>query len=296
MVKLPSSKLDTVGKVLQWGEDSLAATSSSPRLDSEILLGHALRLSRTGLLARLRDACPDEGRSTFTRLVERRRASEPIAYIIGQREFFGLCFKVSSSVLIPRPETELVVEEAVRFLSGRSQVHFLDLGTGSGCLAISIVHELLAKRITEVSCDALDLSSDALEVAASNAEALGVERSIRFVLSDWCQNRAALSPPYDCIVANPPYVDPMELVPYELAFEPKGALYSDNYGLSDTERLLREAVPLLKPGGLLLCEVGAGKRVFLDALVQPYQSSCDISYLGDPSPSDSFCVIRLHRH
>jgi release factor glutamine methyltransferase len=293
VVKLPSNNLRTIGELLKEGETRLSLSSSSPRLDSEVLLAHVLGASRSTLLVRLRDISEESVVARFELLIERRLRGEPVAYIVGEREFFGLSFVVSPDVLVPRPETELVVEEAVKFLEGRASIRILDLGTGSGCIAISIVHELLRRGSQAISCDAVDVSPQALQVAKQNASSLGVEGYIRFMESDWCANRELLSSRYDCIVTNPPYIDPDEQTPVELSFEPAGALFSADKGLSDVRRILQEAVPLLAPGGRLLCEVGAGKRELLQGVLEPYQQGIDVSYLGDRTEADRFCVIAM---
>lgn len=293
MVKLQSSNQKTFGELLQAGEEALRGTSSSARLDSEVLLAHLLGVSRSGVIARLRDHSDGDVDERFTALINRRRKGEPVAYITGEREFFGLSFVVNPAVLVPRPETELVVEEALKFLKGRGAAHILDLGTGSGCIAVALVHELRRAGCDSVQCDAVDLSADALSVARENAARLRVQDCIQFVRSDWCANREELAPPYDCIVANPPYVSTDEKTPIELTYEPQGALFSNEQGLSDTRRILHEAVPLLAPGGLLLCEVGAGKRALLQPLVEPYKEYCKVMFLGDGSEADRFCVLAL---
>jgi release factor glutamine methyltransferase len=283
----------TVGELLRAGEEALSDSSSSARLDSEVLLGAILKLSRSGLLCALREPCTAEVAIEFSRLVERRHTGEPVAYITGEREFWGLSFKVTPAVLIPRPESELIVEQAVAFLAGRRTVRLLDLGTGSGALAISIVHELQKRGVRDVLCEAVDRSVEALCVAHENVRRHGLEQLITCVESDWCSNQAALRPPYDCIVANPPYIDPLEKTPVELSFEPHGALFSADSGLRDTAVILGQATNLVKPGGLLLIEVGAGKRGMLPALVNPYKENFSVSFIGDDSEADRFCVIRL---
>jgi len=281
----------TIGEVLQRGESLLAATSSSARLDAEVLLAHSLQLSRTGLLVRLREECPGDAEARFSGYAARRKLGEPVGYIIGEREFYGRCFAVSPAVLIPRPESELIIDEALAAMDGQREVSLLDLGTGSGCLAVTLVLELKS-RGKRVRCTALDNSVKALEVARRNAESLGVSAEISFIESDWFSRRDALAPPYDIIVANPPYVDRAEPVQPELSFEPQGALYSDGHGLHDASQILREAPAFLRPGGVLLCEVGAGKRAHLQALLAAAHE-CDCTLLGDGSPLDRFTVVKI---
>jgi release factor glutamine methyltransferase len=293
VAKSPSSKALTVGELLQEGERLLAKCSESARLDSEVLLGFVLQVSRSGLLISLRDQCAQSRATEFQNLIKRRSAGEPVAYIVGEREFWGLSFKVTPVVLIPRPESELIVEQAVTFLAGLKTARLLDLGTGSGSLAISIVHELQKRGTQEVRCEAVDRSAEALHIAHENVRRHNLEQFITCVESDWCSNQAALHPPYDCIVANPPYIDPLEKTPIELSFEPHGALFSADSGLRDTALILKQATALVKPGGLLLIEVGAGKKGMLPALVEPYTERFSVSFIGDDSEADRFCVISL---
>jgi release factor glutamine methyltransferase len=279
-----------LGDLVCEGEATLAHTSNSPRLDSELLAAHALGMSRTRLLVSLRDVAPESVCDVFRAYVARRADGEPIAYILGEKEFWGLDFKVSPDVLVPRPETELVVEEGLRVLKDTLAPKLLDLGTGSGCIAISLV-KTLASQGKRVVCDAIDTSDAALAVARRNAAYNEVTERIRFSQSSWFSNTAAFSPPYDLIVANPPYIDPAENTPVELSFEPRSALYSEDGGLKDTKEIIEQGVPLLAPGGVLLCEVGAGKRVLLEQYFA--QRSYAYTLLGDDSSQDRFTVIRV---
>jgi release factor glutamine methyltransferase len=295
VAKSPFSKTLTVGELLQEGERLLAESSESARLDSEVLLCFVIGVSRSRLLISLRDPCSEAHQTEFLKVLKRRHAGEPVAYILGEREFWGLPFMVNKAVLIPRPESELIVEEALRFLKGRSSVKLLDLGTGSGCLAVAIAHELRTQGVSDLRCDAVDKSVEALQIAKQNVDRHGLSQHLRCIESNWCSNSEALSPPYDCIVANPPYIDPHEKTPVELSFEPASALFSPAAGLFDTEIILRDATALLKPNGVLLCEVGAGKRALLEALLKPYEESFVVSLVGDKSAADRFCVVKLIR-
>ncbi len=295
MAKSPFSSARTLGDLLRVGLEELNNSSSTPRLDCEVLLGAMLGLSRTGVLVSLRDSCSADQSEVFAGFIVRRKAGEPVAYITGEREFWGLRFQVTPAVLIPRPESELVIEAAVAHLTGMNEARLLDLGAGSGCLAISLVKELSSRGVRVLVCDAVDKSPAALEVARANAVAHSVEGAISFVESDWCSAAAKMSPPYDCIVANPPYVDRGEHVTIELSFEPASALFAEHKGLRDVVEVLRQATPLLKPGGVLLCEVGAGKRLLLPYLVAQYENEFEVSLLGDDSEFDRFCVVKLVR-
>lgn len=284
--------MSTVGEALQVGEAALSASSTSARLDAELLLSHVLSWTRTQLLSRLRDECPSGSLEPFWQLVVRRSNAEPIAYILGQREFYGRTFSVSPSVLIPRPESELLIEEALRSVAGKRSVSFVDLGTGSGCLAVTLVLELCALGVA-VRGVAVDISAAALAVARSNAEALGAAHCISFVQGSWLSQREAFEPPYDIIIANPPYVDSAETTSPELAFEPRAALYSGDGGLHDTREILQTAPQLLAAGGVLLIEVGAGKRQQLRQCPEIMALGGRIKLLGDDSAQDRFTVLRI---
>jgi len=211
VVKQPfssESMRPTIAEVLREGEVELAASSASARLDSEVLLRYVLNVSQSGLIIAFREECPKDIHNRFRELIERRKRSEPIAYIIGEREFWGLAFRVTPDVLVPRPESELLVEQAVKELRGRDSVRIADLGTGSGCIAIALVRELKAQGCREISCDAVDLSDAALVIARENAARHEVASHIRFVRGSWFRELGDLTPPYHCIVANPPYIDP----------------------------------------------------------------------------------------
>jgi release factor glutamine methyltransferase len=301
-VKPPSSNGDakealiSVGDLLKEGQLALDPTSSSSRLDSEVLLMAALGVSRSGLIIALRDPCQASVCQRFRQFIERRQHGEPVAYIINEREFWGLAFEVNPNVLVPRPETELVVEEALKSLAGvprTETITVLDLGTGSGCIAVSIVSESRKQKFKMIECDALDASAQAIDVAKRNAERHGVGKQINFIHGSWYDENLPLKASYDLIVANPPYIDPCEVTPVELSFEPRSALFSDERGLADTKRILSLALPLLSKRGVLLVEVGAGKRALLNDLVEPYRNCFNISYLGDNSEVDRFCVVRI---
>ena len=217
-------------------------------LDNRILLCHALGLSRVGLITQSERALDEGEAARFAALVRRRLDGEPIAYIVGQREFFGLPFEVNGAVLIPRPDTELLVELALERLPPRGRV--LDLGTGSGAIAVALAH---TRRDADVT--ALDVSADALAVARRNAAAN--QAQVAFLQSDWY---AALdgAPPFDLIVSNPPYIasGDRHLSEGDLRYEPAGALTDHADGLSALRIIAAGAGQRLKPRGWLLMEHG----------------------------------------
>ncbi len=231
--------------------------SASPRLDAEVLLAHVLGLSRSALLARLGASLDDAPAAAFAALLERRARHEPIAYLTGVREFWSLDFAVTPAVLIPRPETELLVEVACQQAARRppgedSNLTILDLGTGSGCVAVAIAHELPRARVV-----AVDSSAAALALARRNAAAHGVAERISFCCSDLF---AALDAgaTFDLVVSNPPYLAPGDAVSPELAFEPRAALCGGEDGLAVIRRIVAGAPVALRPGGALVIEIGSG--------------------------------------
>jgi release factor glutamine methyltransferase len=220
-----------------------------PIREARLLLAHALGRNTAWLEAHRDDAVVAEDAARFAALVERRAAGEPIAYLTGWREFYGRAFRVTPDVLIPRPETELLVDLALQKVGAGKTARILDLGAGSGCLAITLALERPAARLC-----AVDVSAAALSVARENAERLGAR--VEFILSDWF---AALPPQsFDLIVANPPYVaagDP-HLEQDGLRFEPAQALTDGADGLTAIRHITQQAPHWLNEGGWLLFEHG----------------------------------------
>jgi release factor glutamine methyltransferase len=237
---------------------SIAAALKSARveiesIDARVLLQHALSVNRTYLAAHPEQILTEAEQEKLIASLDRRKNGEPVAYIIGEREFFGLAFQVTPAVLIPRPETELLVEQALARLPEHLPARVLDLGTGSGAIAISI-----AKHRPRVRVVAVDTESDALKLASKNARRLLGDRasSIEFLQSDWFG--AVPDEPFDIIVSNPPYVadDDPHLKQGDLRFEPRKALAAGPRGLSALAHIARNAAPRLVPGGWLLLEHG----------------------------------------
>jgi len=229
----------------------LGLSAYEARLEAQVLLSHALHQPRAWLIAHDRDILGAAQVDVFTTLLERRLAGEPIAYITGEREFYGLSFKVTPAVLIPRPETELLVELALAQLPEGQALRVLDLGTGSGAIAIAI-----AKHRPQATVNAVDISPAALEVARENARQLNLP-NVHFIPSTWF---SALPPQekFDVIVSNPPYIaerDP-HLAQGDLRFEPVAALASGKDGLDDIRAIVAGAPSHLAPGGWLLFEHG----------------------------------------
>jgi len=220
------------------------------RLEAQILLCHALGVVRSWLISHDRDALTESAVQNYSVLLTRRLAGEPIAYIVGSREFFGLEFKITPAVLIPRPETELLVELALERIPENQPCKVLDLGTGSGAIAISI-----AKNRPLAAVTAVDQSLEALAVARENAARLEVS-NLSLLYSDWFG--ALDGETFDLIVSNPPYVEASDshLQRGDVRFEPLSALASGSDGLDDIRRIAAVAPQHLRPGGWLLFEHG----------------------------------------
>jgi release factor glutamine methyltransferase len=219
------------------------------RREAQILLGHALGVSRAWISANGDERADAPAAGVFRDLMRRRRSGAPIAYLVGKREFYGLDFRVTPDVLIPRADTEALVDAALQKLDRDNEHEVLDLGTGSGCVAITIAHERLRARVT-----AVDASPAALGVARDNAAAIGAD--VEFLHGSWFQPLGAKR--FDLIVSNPPYVaagDP-HLLRGDLRFEPATALIAGKDGLIDIRRIVAGAPAHLRPGGWLLFEHG----------------------------------------
>lgn len=239
----------TFASALRNAARSLATATVSPQLDAELLLARVTGRTRAQLRAAPERILNAEEEAELSKLVERRRRGEPIAYILGTREFWSLELQVNSDVLIPRPETELLVERALIHLPETRPAQALDLGTGSGAIALALAQERSLLQVT-----ATDFSSAALKVAELNARRLRLP--VRFILANWYS--ALPQCRFDLIVSNPPYIaenDP-DLEPAVLASEPREALIAGPSGLEAIEQIVSGAPPFLLPDGWLLLEHG----------------------------------------
>ncbi len=256
----------TVRRIVAWmAQDFTARGIETARLDADLLVAHALGIDRVGLFLALdRELEPDE-LTRIRALVTRRRASEPVAYILGRKEFYGRSFVVGPAVLVPRPDTEALVERALALLPAASDAQVLDLCTGSGAIAVSLAAERPALRV-----EATDLSAEALEVARRNVEVHGLSDRVALRQGDLfaalpARRRFAL------VTANPPYVpagDARTMSRDVVAHEPHLALFAGADGLEVVRRLVAAAPDWLVPGGTLLVELGAGQAPRALALVR----------------------------
>lgn len=245
----------TIGSLLDWTAQYLLKKGSEfPRLDAEVLLAHALGCRRIELYTRYEETATEDARQRFRELVRRRVEGCPVAYLVGRKEFFSLSFEVSPAVLIPRPESEFVVLECLRLAKEISEPRILDIGTGSGNLAIAVAVHHKTALVT-----AIDKSEAALELAARNAQRLGVAPRIRFLAGDLFSPLAE-DERFDFILSNPPYIaseDLPQLAQGVRDYEPRLALDGGPGGYAVLDRLLAEAKTFLNPGGHLIVEIGA---------------------------------------
>jgi release factor glutamine methyltransferase len=261
----------TIAEALREAATALrVAGLAEPRREAGTLLAHTLGRDRAFLITHADDALTGAQLAGFRAYVERRAAGEPFQYIAGRQEFYGLEFEVGPDVLIPRPETELLVEKALELLKETHAPLLCDVGVGSGCIAVTLLHERVDARGF-----ALDLSPAALAVAARNAARHGVAERLQLFVSDCfdaLRDEEHREIRFDLIASNPPYIaesDLEELQKEVRDHEPRGALTPGGDGLSVIRRLLTEAPEFIKPGGHLLIEIGFEQHEQVASLVDP---------------------------
>ena len=245
----------TIKRLLEWTTEYFAkSTAGSPRLEAEVLLAEALGCQRIDLYTRFNELPDESTLAEFRGWVKRRGAGEPVAYLVGHREFYSLRFAVDSNVLIPRPETEHVVVaaiEAARKLDA-TPIRLIDVGTGSGCIAVTLATQLKNCKIA-----ATDISPAALSVAQSNVETHGVDDKVKLYQGDLLGALPAGSQPVHIIVSNPPYIGNLEVETVDdqvKNHEPSIALFSGDHGTEIIERLIEQSPGYLLPGGTLIFE------------------------------------------
>lgn len=266
---------ETLGELLTWARNVLAGSTPTAALDAEVLLMHCIGRERAYLRAWPERLLNQGQADRFLDLVNRRRAGWPVAYLTGEREFWARPFRVAPGVLIPRPETELLIELALDLLPVDAGRDILDLGTGSGILAITLAAERPTAHVT-----AIETSSVAIGVARDNARRLNAQQ-VRFIQGDWFTPLAPTER-YDLILSNPPYIaeaDP-HLGQGDLRFEPPGALASGPDGLDALRAIIIDARQHLKPSGVLLLEHGWDQAGKLARLLAAH-GYCDISQHAD---------------
>jgi release factor glutamine methyltransferase len=255
----------TVGRLLTWTTDFLKRRGSeSPRLDAEVMLAHVLDRQRVQLYTHFEEEVSESSRAAFRELVRRRSEGAPVAYLVGRKEFYSLTFTVSSAVLIPRPESEFVVVEYLEQTRHLESPRAVDVGTGSGCLAIASAHHQPGARFV-----AIDISEEALAIARRNAARIGVLERIDFRLGDML-GPVAGEGPFDAIISNPPYIATQAidaLEPGVRDHEPRTALDGGPSGLDMVGRLIEQSIELLKPGGHLILEIGSDQAEPVRSLI-----------------------------
>lgn len=256
-------------------------------LDARLLAQHVLGWDAARLLTHGDEATSAQFQGDYESLVARRVAREPLAYITGVREFWNLAIEVTPAVLIPRPETELLIESALEHFERAQPIRILDVCTGSGCVAVGLGREFPRAHLI-----ASDISEDALEVARRNVMRYGLASRLRCVQADLL---AGLTGPFDLIVANPPYVpttDAPTLQPEVREFEPFAALFAGEDGLQIVRRLLKEAAAALPEDGLLIFEFGAGQADAIEALIERTPSLTLVEVKHDLQDTPRAAVIQ----
>jgi len=258
-------KISIANAILQGAQALPRAGVPEARREAGSLLAHILVKDRTFLISHAEDLLSDKDLNSFRDYIERRAAGEPLQYIIGSQDFFGLEFKVTPDVLIPRPETELLVERALDLIDANTAPLVCDVGTGSGCIAVTLMHERPSAHAV-----ALDISLAAIRVAQKNASLHSVNDRISFAVSDCFQSLTAHGPLFDLIVSNPPYVseESLEGLQREVRdHEPRLALTPGGDGLVIVRRLISEAPTFLKHGAYLVFEIGFDQAAAVECLI-----------------------------
>jgi release factor glutamine methyltransferase len=262
----------TILELLNWSTTYLREHDiENPRLNAELLLAHSLNRSRESLYTRLHDPSNQEGKENLEHLIQRRVSGEPLQYILGHQEFWSINLKVDPRVLIPRPETEVLVEQSLSILLGnfpRSTLYVLEIGTGSGAIAIS-----LAKEVRDLFIVATDISGEALLLAKENARSAGVVHQITFVKGDLfgCFRLMREKGPFDLILSNPPYIHRSEIqrLAREIKdHEPIVALDGGEDGIDFYRGIISQASSYLREGGWLLLEVGENQGGKVSGLIE----------------------------
>lgn len=258
----------TVQRILQWTTDFLAKKQmESPRLEAELLLAHARQCQRINLYTDFETLLTDGERARMRDFVQRRAKREPLAYITGRKEFYGRDFAVGAGVLVPRPETETLVDRCLEHIPRDVPQRICEIGFGSGCVAVT-----LAKQRPQLTIVACDTSADALKFASQNAATHNVEQRVELVLGDGFEAiQSVTTELFDGIVSNPPYVCEGELAglaPEVARYEPHEALVSGVDGLSLIRQLIRDARGVLRPGGWMALEVDAAQCPTVTGLFQ----------------------------
>ena len=274
------ASMTSIPAALRESAVPLAVRSDTPRLDAELLMAHALGLSRADMLLRQHDLpVPD----SFAALLARRLAGEPIAHILGTRDFWTITLAVTPDVLIPRPDSETLIEAAVDHFAARPPATILDLGTGSGALLLAALSQWPQARGLGV-----DASPAALAVAQDNAGRLGLAGRADFRLGDWGRGIAG---PFDLLLVNPPYIGLSEPLSGDVLRDPPAALFAGQDGLADCRRIAPDLPRLIAPGGIAAIEIGHAQRASVSALLA--DQGLAVAIRQDLSGHDR-CLVARH--
>ncbi len=273
---------NSIRVLLKHARQMLTPISDSPTLDAELLLAHCIDKDRAYLHTWPENQPESEQRNCFQTLLEKRLKDIPVAYLLGKQAFWTLNLIVTEDVLIPRPETELLVETALELIEGTDQPRILDMGTGTGAIALALACERPDAFI--IACDN---SPKALSIARKNAEIHGLTDKVSMVLSDWFSEIDGKN--FDLIVSNPPYIDPGDAhLSGSIRHEPQSALVSADNGMSDIQTIIKNSSAFLKPAGWLILEHGyqQGEAVCIELQKHGFRSSqTRLDYADNPRVS-----------
>ncbi len=278
---MTTSGKKTIGDALKEGIRKLSGNKSipSPRLDCEILLGELLKLNRMELFLQSDKEISAENDALFSNLIDRRLRNEPTAYLVEKKEFMSLDFYVKPGILIPRPETELLVEYVINHFKNKDNISVLDLCTGSGAIAVSVAHYMEHAKVT-----AVDKYDVCVETAKTNSVLHHVDNRVSVIKTDILEDFSLPETSYDCLVSNPPYIekDVLSTLPKDVKnFEPMYALDGGNDGLIFYRRIMFLAEQLLRPGGTLVLEIGYNQGESVSKLIKSNKYFEDISVTKD---------------
>ena len=278
----------TIGAILKWTGQYFAEKGvENPRLDAEVLLSNILKKERIYLYVEFDKPLLPEELASFRETIKKRVAKQPVAYILGYKEFMGMDFKVTSDVLIPRPDTEILVENALHRLEKYENPTFVDVGTGSGAIAVSVA-KLSSNNATGI---AVDISSQALAVAKTNAEKMAVAEKLEFRLGNLCE--PVYNDKFTALLSNPPYIpndDIIKLTP-EVRNEPHLALAGGEDGLDCYRKLIEQGRSLIIEGGFMMFEVGINQAESVVAIAEQYDELEILEIIKDYSGIDRVVVI-----